>query len=58
MKLNKKQIKEIEAFIRLNSYDFNIASLFEEYKKFQNYEYISHSFKKVIENFPDIFKRK
>jgi len=50
-----EMIWEVEAFIKHNHYSFSIGDVMEEYKKYQNCDYISHTFKKTIENFPQYF---
>jgi len=55
--LTPEQEKEVLTFIKDCNYDFGIKFLLEEYKKWNEYEYISHSYKKVIEEFPSIFVR-
>ena len=57
IKLTEIEVVEIEKFIIYNGYSFRFEFLFEEYEKYKNFEYVSHSYKKVFEKFSTIFKR-
>ena len=57
MTLTDKQKNDIEKFIEHCRYSFSIEDLLEEYKKYKDFNYVSHSFKKVFETFSKIFKR-
>lgn len=57
MTLTDEQAVEIEKFIKNNHYTFSIKDVLDEYKKFKNFDYVSHSFKRVFENFSQIFTR-
>ena len=48
---------KIEEFIKFNSYSFSINDILEEYEKYKDFTYVSHSFKKVFEEFSNIFRR-
>ncbi len=57
MTLTKKEIEDIESFIGINNYTFDIEDVLEEYEKYKDYIYVSYSFKKVFEYFSDIFPK-
>jgi hypothetical protein len=57
MILTKEQIQEIEEFLVYQGYDITIDSILEEYEKYKNWIYISHSYKKIFEHFIFIFPR-
>lgn len=55
--LTTAQSEEIKSFIQLNHYSFSIEEIVEEYEKFKDFDYVSHSFKKVFEKYNQVFKR-
>lgn len=57
MTLTGEQAVEIEKFIKNNHYSFSIKDVLDEYKKFKDFDYVSHSFRSVFENFSQIFTR-
>lgn len=57
IKLNTNQIREIELYIESCEFSFNINDVIEEYEKYKNGFYVSHSFKNVFLHFNHIFKR-
>ena len=57
IKLNSNQIREIELYIDSCEYSFSINDIIEEYEKYKNGFYVSHSFKNVFQHFSHIFKR-
>lgn len=57
MELTKEEIEEIESFIGVCNYTFDIEDVLEEYEKFKDFTYVSHSFKSVFAKFDKIFTR-
>jgi len=57
LELTQDQEVEIKEFLAYQGYDIGIDELLEEYEKYKNYFYVSHSFKKTFEHFIFIFPR-
>ena len=57
IKLNDAQNREIELYIDSCEFSFDINDVIDEYEKYKNGFYVSHSFKNVFQHFSHIFKR-
>ena len=57
IKLTDAQIREIELYIDSYEFSFGINDVIDEYEKYKNGFYVSHSFKNVFQHFSHIFKR-
>ena len=53
--LTEEQKNEVKDFINWSNYSFSIDEVLEEYEKFKEGVYVSHSFKQVFFKFNTIF---
>lgn len=57
MELSKEDEQEIKEFLAYQGYDLTIEYLLEEYEKYKDWDYVSHSYKKTFERFEMLFPR-
>lgn len=57
MELTKEEELEIKEFLAWSGYDMKIDDILDEYEKYRDGEYVSHSFKKVFTQFNILFTR-